>query len=534
MKRIFNHTLAITLVLVLISCQEDEITDQWLEDNPVVDPVTGDAGNLDLTTYVALGNSLTAGFTDGALYPEGQEGSYASLLGGQFALAGGGTFVNPNISSGNGFGGVAGEAVIGKAFIDVAAALQDPANAIQFTEGSLLSANTNSSVTNFGVPGATILDATNGLYGHAELGNPFFAAFASEPGVSSMLADAAAANPTFFSVWLGSSDVLGYATGGGSDESLITSQADFQTALGTILGTLTANGAKGIVGNVPPVHLAPYFQIVTTLSGGVNVLPAGSIDAATAAFLNSADAYGSYNDGLDAAVLLGIITQEEADFREITFTGDVANAPVITDESLTTADISAAFSAPAGTVVLGNWRQAQVDATTGAYDLFPLPALAAIGVDAGAGVQGVAIPLGDEYTLTMDEQVNVITAYATFNATIDGVLASFPDVALVDVRPLYADVFGLSPAAATGLALGDDAVAAADGVLGTEYGGYSLVPLDLGDFLFNSIFSADGLHPNSRGAALFTNECIRVINSEFGASILEVDVLAQTGINAQL
>ncbi len=533
----FNKYIFLSVILVAAtSCNDDEVLDEWLDDNPEpqVVEVTGDAGDLDLTNYVALGNSLTAGFTDGALYPLGQANSFPSILAGQFAIAGGGSFNFPNISSGNGYGGGEAGSEVGKAFIDVAAALTNPANAIQFTAGSALTANTETSLNNFGVPGARIVDATNDLYG---LGNPFFGNFNSVPGSASMLDDAAAAGPTFFSVWLGNNDVLGYATSGGLDEAMITSQGDFQNALITILGTLSAGGGtEGVILNIPPVHLAPYFQIVTTLSGGVNLLPAGSIDAATAAFLNSGDAYGSYNAGLDALVGApvtptefspdGTFTQAEADYRKITFTGDVANAPVIMDEFLS--DLTG-YNAS-----LVSMRQAKVNATTGQYDLFPLTALAAVGVDAGSGVQGVAVPLADQYTLTMSEQVQVITAYATYNATISGVLASFPNVKLVDVGPMFADVFGLSPAQAAGLQLSAAAQAAADGELGIMIGGFNQVPLDLGDNLFNSIWSADGIHPNQRGAAIIANEIIKVLNAEFSADIPMVDVIDYASINAVL
>ena len=541
MKNILYISLVCASSVLLSGCMdsEDELRAELLTnvDSGEIDPI--DPGTADFTKYVAIGNSLTAGFSDGALYPQSQANSYPAILATQLSLAGGGVFNQPNISSGNGYGGGAPGSEVGKGLIDVGAALVNPANAIQFTSGSPLTANSVSNLNNFGVPLARIVDATNPLYGYPGAGNPFFAAFASTPGGSSMLDDAIAANPTFFSVWLGNNDVLRYATGGGADEGLITSQGDFQTALVTILGGLSAGGAKGVVLNIPPVHLAPYFQIATTLSGGVKVLPAGSIDVATAGFLNSAAAYGEYDSGLGAAVLVGAITQAEADMRAISFTGDVANAPVITDESLTTADISAAFGAPAGSVILPNIRQAQVNAATGQYDLFPLMALSVLGTLADptnpTTVYGVGVPLPDPYTLTMAEQVNVITAYATFNATISGVLQNFPNVNLVDVGPMFADMFGLSAAQAAGLQLSAAAQAAADGELGIQIGGYDLVPLSLeACCLFNSVWSADGLHTNARGAAIIANEIIKVINSAHNIKLPEVDVLNYTGINAKL
>ena len=54
-----------------------------------------DAGSADFTTFVALGDSLTAGYADGALYRDGQLESLPAILAQQFALAGGGAFTQP-------------------------------------------------------------------------------------------------------------------------------------------------------------------------------------------------------------------------------------------------------------------------------------------------------------------------------------------------------------------------------------------------------------------------------------------------------
>ena len=60
--------------------------------------IQGDAphkGNADFSNYVAIGNSLTAGYADGTLYREGQINSYPNMLATQFKLAGGGNFKQP-------------------------------------------------------------------------------------------------------------------------------------------------------------------------------------------------------------------------------------------------------------------------------------------------------------------------------------------------------------------------------------------------------------------------------------------------------
>lgn len=536
MKKIYNKLTVLLFAAIVFACSsEDDLVEDWIEVNEPTAPSTGD---LDLSNYIAVGNSLTAGFADGALYPEGQEASFPNILATQFLSAGGGAFVQPDISSGNGFGGLSGTDARGKSFIDLEAALAaiagtgSFADVIQFTEGSFLtqSSNTGSALNNFGVPGARVVDLVTPGYGFPTVGNPFYNAFASDPSTSSILNDAVSAEASFFTLWIGSNDVLGYATAGGDENiATITSVPDFQTAYGTVLSSLTADGAEGIVLTVPPVTIIPFFQTVTSLSGGVNVLPAGSIDAATAAFLNSASAYGAYNAGLDQMVGLSMITQDEADLRYITFIGDESNAPVITDESLT--DLSG-FG-------LASIRQAKVIAATGQSDLFPLTALSVIGTLADENnpnsVYGVGEPVPDASTFTMDEQVQAITAYASYNVVIEGLVDANPNVTLVDVRPLFADMYGLTAAQAGefGLNLGAAAEAAADGEIGIEVGGINLVPLSLSqEELYNSVWSTDGVHPNARGAALISNEIIKVLNSTYGATIPEVNPLDYAPINA--
>ncbi|HSI70410.1 MAG TPA: hypothetical protein VK941_09275, partial [Gillisia sp.] len=52
--------------------------------NPIDEPGFYTGGEADFTNYVALGNSLTAGYADGALYITGQENSYPNILAQQF------------------------------------------------------------------------------------------------------------------------------------------------------------------------------------------------------------------------------------------------------------------------------------------------------------------------------------------------------------------------------------------------------------------------------------------------------------------
>lgn len=90
---------SVVLALGLLAC-EPELENSIGDDNFYT------SGSVDLSNFVAVGNSLTAGYADGALYITGQLNSFPNILAGQFALAGGGTFNQPLMA--DNLGGFAG------------------------------------------------------------------------------------------------------------------------------------------------------------------------------------------------------------------------------------------------------------------------------------------------------------------------------------------------------------------------------------------------------------------------------------------
>lgn len=86
MKKLYISTIAAAL-LFTVSCQNDF-------ENSTEDVVVT-SGEANFSKYIALGNSLTAGYRDGALYSSGQAESYPSMLAMQMKLAGGGEFKQP-------------------------------------------------------------------------------------------------------------------------------------------------------------------------------------------------------------------------------------------------------------------------------------------------------------------------------------------------------------------------------------------------------------------------------------------------------
>ncbi|RMG59697.1 MAG: hypothetical protein D6722_21850 [Bacteroidetes bacterium] len=68
----------------------------------------------------------------------------------------------------------------------------------------------------------------------------------------------------FFTLWLGTEDVLDHAMAGAAHPGYaMTSTADFAAACGALLETLRAKGVvRGVVGNIPDITRFPYFAEV--------------------------------------------------------------------------------------------------------------------------------------------------------------------------------------------------------------------------------------------------------------------------------
>ena len=120
---------------------------------------TGTAGSVDFTNYVAIGNSLTAGFQDGALYDNGQLNSFPMMVAEQVQSIGkmGADFDQPDIKSPLGFAQATNS---GRGVLSISAAAPDysaepdPASLINPYTGDKKGLN------NFGVPGCDCRTAT--------------------------------------------------------------------------------------------------------------------------------------------------------------------------------------------------------------------------------------------------------------------------------------------------------------------------------------------------------------------------------------
>ncbi len=477
--------LLILLVFGFIACESQDDTMDTGQGEEEEEPIQASAGEADFSKFVAIGNSLTAGFTDSALFIAGQENSLPNIMAKQFASAGGGEFTQPLMSDNVGGALLGGMQILGPRlfFNGSGPAVLD---AVPTTE---IGAPLSGSFNNLGIPGAKSFHLLAPGYGDVAgiamgTANPYFARMASSP-TATVLGDAMAQSPTFFSLWIGSNDVLGYALSGAeSDPTManpITDIATFTGAYNAIVTTLTSGNAKGVIFNIADVTSIAHFTTVPH-----NPVP---LDEATATAVNGA--YAAYNGGIVQAfaglVGAGLITQEMADMeiaqRTIAFAAGAGNAVVILDESLT--DLTAINAA------LIPIRQATAE------DLLVLPASSFVGTLADPmnplSVNGVAIPLADKWVLTPAEQKEIADATTAFNAVISAA-ATQAGLALVDANMLLEQISGEA---------------------GLDFDDFTL----RSDLVFGGGFSLDGVHPTAKGYAFLANEAMKSIETTYGATL---------------
>lgn len=507
------------LALGLIACEPEF-------DNPIEDAGTYSSGEADFSNYVALGNSLTAGFADGALYITGQENSFPNILSTRFAFAGGGEFTQPLMA--DNVGGFAGNTDNFPPRLVLSFDTEGNPGPARYTgdaPSTDITANLGGSFNNMGIPGARVYHLVSAAAGYGNpaglatdppTSNPYFARFASSPNAA-VIDDAVAQNPTFFSLWIGNNDILGYATSGGVgvdhnetgnlvpstySGNDITNNLVFAGAYTELVTKLSANGTEGVLLNLPDVTSLPFFTTVP-------FAPLSPLDP------NFGPQIPDLNElyaGLNLAfAALGVPE------RSVEFSITAASPVVVKDESLTDitgnlATVLAGTFGPLAPVIAAQYGQARPATAAdllvltssgiiGQVNTDRLAELVSLGVpqdQAGQlSVNGVTFPLEDQYVLTPAEQASVESARLSYNATIEA-LATANNLAFYDVA---AD---LSQAANGGIAF--------DGGVITS------------QFVTGGGFSLDGVHPTPRGHALVTNGILDAIEATYGTSLPRVNV----------
>lgn len=424
-----------------------------------------DSGSVDFTTYVAVGNSLTAGFQNGALYRDGQEFSFPKLIARQIRFDE--SFNQPLIPNpGIGFEDINGdgepEAVGRLELTDISTGL-----VVRDTNPPLPINPVGKPFKNLGIPGSILIDYLNpNNQGQLKQRStqpdfPGFNPFYSYVLPNSELAKDApnihnqviAQNPTFITFWMGNNDVLGYVTSGGEGQS-ITDAAAFDNLYKSSVQALQSTGAGVVAFNIPDITKIPFVFLLRS-----QLEQQGAI----------------------------IFDSESQSYKFVTPDGNFdMYVRVEGNSEIMRAGDLLLLSAT------GYFAKVQAGET-------PPPIKPANAIPDPLVLDG---PRGG--APGSSEVEKAVQAVARFNNSIDEAIAN-SDFALVDVNAIFSDIF-------------DDFISSG----GT--GGYqvnsdlTLQPVP------GSLFSFDGIHVTNQGAGVIANETIKVINSSFGANVEEVQI----------
>ena len=222
--------LAAALALTAIGCRSDDA---------VTPPDLSTTDGL-MARYVALGNSITAGFQSGGINDSTQAQSYAVLV----AQQANAPFFVPFLNR----PGCPGPYTVNSTV---------PQQRVGGGGGAscaLRAGNAYPYVSNLAVPGSRV----QGLIDTTSANALTQLVLGGETQVQAMRR----ASPTFVSLWIGNNDVLGALTAlpplDPGNIALITPQGQFEAAYGAILQQIDATGAEAVLIGVADVASIPY------------------------------------------------------------------------------------------------------------------------------------------------------------------------------------------------------------------------------------------------------------------------------------
>ncbi len=258
-------SLAAGLVLAAAGCSNEHVF-------PLAVPQY--AGGAMFQRYVAMGNSITAGFQSGGINDSTQQQSYVGLVAGKM----GSPFYYPSLTK---------------------PGCPPPIDTVFTATGvpHRLGGGTGATclfrapdippfLTNVAVPGAEALDLVKNGPGAGTNSNALtLLMLGGRTQIQAMMA----AHPTFVSVWAGNNDVLGAATSSANagDSTLITPVATLQATYSEIVDSVGASGASAILIGVANVTAIPFFSSGATYFALKNKLVPGADTFPTAFTVSS-------------------------------------------------------------------------------------------------------------------------------------------------------------------------------------------------------------------------------------------------------
>ena len=248
-QRLLQSIAIIILLVLLANCKKTtEPGNNW--------------GNADFTSFVAIGNSLTAGVADGALYEDSQKNSFPKLIAKMAEVDN--DFEQP-IMGGNGFSFNEAD---GRLTLNI---FVNPPSIDFLPAGTENNQNLNRAYNNLGIP----LIRAEQLYTvttSVEADSNHFVDKILRGSGRTAIEEALSLNPSLITLWVGNNDVLESATLGLADNnSPYTPSNEFATHLTNIINQLIAStDAPIFIANIIDITDLPYFTSLpsSVITGG--------------------------------------------------------------------------------------------------------------------------------------------------------------------------------------------------------------------------------------------------------------------------
>lgn len=506
MKSTFlKSTAAVVASALLASC------------DPNIDTPTPTAdGKIDLSNYVAIGNSLTAGYASNGLYLEGQKVAYPVLIAQQFKLAGGSEFNAPLFSAdqANGTGYLKLTGFVNPTTPILISVPRDPStvlgksafafNASLNPDSVILKPYVGPKNHNWGVPGIRVADIETPGYGFP---NAYFGRMLqdAEKPVVTYAAKILEQKPTFFSLWLGNNDVLGFSTSGGSTlVAQVTPEADFSLKYKGLVSALVnqSQKPKGVLANIPDVTSIPFF---TTIGPSVK------------ASLKASNVPAFFEFKFDSVFTKVATILANPISPGVTIIDTTKGSPILVND-IASLGVSGNFEgnvfftftfSPYASLIGKPGGAAWRNIVKTLMRLYNIPPAAESAIWAHSGLDTTKLfglsyrnPIPDIYVLNGTESALARSTVNSYNNIIKST-ADEHGLAYVDANAFLGKI-----------------------TKGSYFDGISTNA----SFLSGGVFSLDGVHLTPRGNAIAANEFIKAINNKYGTKITVLNVGQYKGV----
>ena len=490
MKNLTNYTIAFAASVALLgSCK------------PELAVPTATKGDLNLTCYVAMGNSLTSGYQNNGLFYEGQKSSYVNQLANQFKL------VQPDL-------------VFNTPFVDQNSAgcgaptmtIQPPLDITNI--GSLLTSTFSLTIICTApytlqtvsspcgpaslapAPGAVhgdpsiIFDPTTPGY-DANLGGvkvPPFAGTSLLTGFPTIktapsIYYTSATNPgPYHNMGVPGARCIDVNRAGFGSDNLITLSGTTMTQANPFFSRFAKNKATSSMLSDAMIMKPSFFSLFI---GNNDVLLWASQGGVSGVGTSTITPVQDFSDSIDSMVKTLMTTATQ---------GIIVNVPQITGAAFFT-------YMPAKTsywIVDENGSTRQMVGGEMVLLTVPQDSVNCFGMGATAGY-----PIPKKYTLTNAQVAMATNAIDAYNVHLK---------AVADANGLaFFDMNGFTKANQNG----------------TQYNGMAIT----GTFVTGGLFSLDGLHLTPRGYAAVANEMVKVINQRYHSTLPGIDLSTYNGVN---